>query len=263
MFVNLKELFDLSGKTAIVTGGSVGLGNQMCHALAEAGANVVVAARKVERCEALANELVKYGIKAIPARCDVSKGEEIENLVDLTLKEFGKVDILVNNAGVTWGADSMNFPMDRFRWVFEVNVIGLFHLSMLCARSMKEIGYGKIVNIASIAGLGGTFPEEQDTVAYNASKAAVINLTKDLAVKWGRYNIYVNAILPGPFPTHMTERHWENLGGEQVFYDKTPLRKVGGPDDMKGAIVFLCSKASDHITGHSIPIDGGMHAVIA
>ena len=108
--MNLKELFDLSGKTAIVTGGSVGLGNQMCHALAEAGANVVVAARKVERSEALANELVKYGIKALPARCDVSKGEEIENLVDLTLKEFGKVDILVNNAGVTWGADSMNFP---------------------------------------------------------------------------------------------------------------------------------------------------------
>ncbi len=260
--MNLKELFDLSGKTAIVTGGSVGLGNQMCTALAEAGANVVIAARKVERCEALANELVKYGVKAIPARCDVSKSEEIENLVDLTLKEFGKIDILVNNAGVTWGADAMDFPMDRFRWVFEVNVTGLFHLCMLSARSMKEIGAGKIVNISSIAGLGGSFPEEQDTIAYNASKAAVINLTKDLAVKWGAYNICVNAILPGPFPTHMTKRHWENLGGEESFYESTPLRKVGGPDDMKGAVVFLCSRASDHITGVSIPIDGGIHAHI-
>jgi len=260
--VNIKEIFDLSGKTAIVTGGSVGLGSQMCHALAEAGANVVVAARKVERCEALANELVKYGIKAIPVRCDMSKDEEIENLAQTTLKEFGKIDILVNNAGVTWGADSMEFPLDRFRWVFEVNVTGLYHLSALAAKSMKDIGYGKIVNVASIAGLGGSFPEEQDTVAYNASKAAVINMTKDLAVKWGRYNIAVNAILPGPFPTHMTERHWASLGGEESFYGSTPMRKVGGPYDMKGLVVFLSSKATDHITGVAIPVDGGIHAHI-
>ncbi len=260
--MNIKELFDLTGKVAIVTGGSIGLGSQMCYALAESGANVVVAARKVERCEQLANELVKLGVKAIPARCDVANLEECDNLVDLTIKEFGKVDILVNNAGATWGADSMDFPMDRWQRVMDVNVNGTFRLCARAGKSMKEHGGGKIVNIASIAGLGGTFPEEQDTVVYNVSKAAVINLTRDLAVKWGRYKIYVNAILPGPFPTHMTEKHWASLGGEAAFYDRTPLRQVGGPNDMKGAVVFLSSAASNHITGVSIPIDGGIHAHI-
>jgi gluconate 5-dehydrogenase len=260
--VNIKQLFDLTGKVAIVTGGSIGLGNQMCSALAESGANVVVSARKLERCEELANELTKLGVKSIPVRCDVSKGEDCEHLVGQTIKEFGKVDILVNNAGMTWGADAMDFPMDRWQQVFDVNVTGLFRLCALAGKNMKEHGGGKIVNIASIAGLGGSYQEEQDTVAYNVSKAAVLNLTRDLAVKWGRYKICVNAILPGPFPTHMTERHWANLGGEEVFYDTTPLRQVGGPDDMKGAVVLLSSAASNHITGVCIPIDGGIHAHI-
>jgi len=260
--VNFKEMFDLTGKVAIVTGGSVGIGSEMCQALAESGANIVVAARKVERCEQLANELVKLGVKSIPARCDVSKLEDCDNLVNLTIKEFGKVDILVNNAGVTWGADSMDFPMDKWQWVMDVNLNGLFRLCTRAGKNMKEHGGGKIVNIASIAGLGGTFPEEQDTVAYNVSKAAVINLTKELAVKWGRYKIYVNAILPGPFLTHMTEKHWAHLGGKEIFYDTTPLRQVGEPGDMKGTIVYLCSAASNHVTGVSIPVDGGIHAHI-
>lgn len=258
--MNVKDMFDLTGKAAIVTGGSVGIGNEMCYALAESGANVVVAARKVQRCEELANELVKLGVKAIPARCDVSNLEECDNLVDLTIKELGQVDILVNNAGVTWGADSMDFPMNKWQWVMDVNLNGLFRLSARAGKNMKENGRGKIVNISSVAGLRGTFPEEQDTVAYNVSKAGVIQLTRDLAVKWGRYKINVNAILPGPYATHMTETHWANLGGKEFYYDKTPLRRVGEFGDIKGTIVYLCSAASDHITGVSIPVDGGIHA---
>jgi NAD(P)-dependent dehydrogenase (short-subunit alcohol dehydrogenase family) len=260
--MNIKELFDLTGKVAIVTGGSVGLGSQMCRALAESGANVVIAARKVERCEELANELSKLGVRALPARCDVSKFDECDELVGLTVREFGRVDILVNNAGATWEADAMDFPMDKWQRIMDINVNGLFRLCAQAGKNMKEHGGGKIINIASIAGLGGTFQEEQNTVGYNTSKAAVINLTRDLAVKWGRYKIYVNAILPGPFRTHMTEKHWDKLGGEEFFYTSTPLRQVGGSDDMKGAVVFLSSAASDHITGVSIPVDGGIHAHI-
>ncbi|MGI6551190.1 MAG: glucose 1-dehydrogenase [Syntrophomonadales bacterium] len=258
--MNVKELFDLTGKAAIVTGGSIGIGNEMCFALAECGANVVVAARKVERCEQLANELVKLGVKALPVRCDVAKLEDCDNLVETTIKEFGKVDILVNNAGVTWGADSFDFPMDKWQWVMDVNLNGLFRLCTRAGKNMKEHGGGKIVNVASIAGLRGTTPEQQDTVAYNVSKAGVIQLTRDLAVKWGPYKINVNGILPGPYETHMTKRHWENLGGKEYFYGMAPLRRVGEYGDIKGTTVYLCSAASNHITGVNIPVDGGIHA---
>lgn len=256
--MNVKELFDLTGKTAIVTGGSIGLGAQMAVGLAEAGANLVIAARKVERCADLCAELEKNGVKAIAVACDVSDAASCQNLIDTTVKEFGRVDILVNNAGYTWGADAMNYPMDKWQQVLDLNLTGLFQLSAMAAQVMKEQGRGKIINITSVAGFGGTAPEAQNTVAYNASKAAVNTLTKDLACKWARYGIYVNAIAPGFFPTHMSGGLLEK--NQHLILPKVPLNRLGGEDDLKGAIVFLSSAASDYVTGHCIMVEGGQTA---
>lgn len=256
--MNVKEMFDLTGKTAIVTGGSIGLGAQMATGLAEAGANLVIAARKVERCADLCAELEKNGVRAIAVACDVSDAASCQNLIDTTVKEFGRVDILVNNAGYTWGADAMNYPMDKWQQVLDLNLTGLFQLSAMAAKVMKEQGRGKIINITSVAGFGGTAPEAQNTVAYNASKAAVNTLTKDLACKWARYGIYVNAIAPGFFPTHMSGGLLEK--NQHLILPKVPLNRLGGEDDLKGAIVFLSSAASDYVTGHCIMVEGGQTA---
>ncbi len=254
--MNVFDLFSLKGKTAVVTGGSIGLGAQMCTALAEAGANVVVAARKVDRCAALCEDLEKLGVRALPVACDVAKTEDCQNLIDVTVKEFGTVDILINNAGITWAADSLNYPMDRWDKVFKVNVTGLFELSAMAARVMKENGGGKIINTASIAAYVGSEPESQDTVAYNASKAAVVTLTKDLAIKWARYGIYVNGIAPGYFPTHMSSGLLEMT--KDIVLPRIPLRRFGKEDDIKGLTLLLASPASDFITGQTYIIDGGM-----
>ncbi len=254
--MNVFDLLSLKGKTAVVTGGSIGLGAQMCTALAEAGANVVVAARKVERCVALCNELEKLGVKALPVACDVAKTEDCQNLIDATVNEFGKVDILVNNAGITWAADSLNYPMDRWQKVFDVNVTGLFELSAMAARVMKEQGGGKIINTASVAAFVGSDPELQDTIAYQASKGAVVIMTKDLAIKWARYGINVNAIAPGYFPTHMSSVLLEMI--KDRILPRIPLRRFGGEYDMKGLVLLLASPASDFITGQTFIIDGGM-----
>ena len=251
-------MFSLKGKTAIVTGGSVGLGAQMATALVEAGADVVVAARKIDRCIEICTKLEKNGVRAIPVACDVSKIEECQNLVDVTVKEFGRLDILVNNAGISWIADSLNFPMDKWQRVLNLNVNGTFQLSMMAAKIMKEQGTGKIVNIASIGGFRGDYPENVDSVAYTASKGAVLAMTKDLAVKWARYGIRVNAICPGWFPTSLNDKHLEGLADKLI--PRIPLGRFGGSEDLKGIIVFLSSDASLYITGTNIPVDGGYTA---
>ncbi len=256
--MNVFELFSLKGKTAVVTGGSIGLGAQMCMALAEAGANVVVAARKVNRCMELCQELEKLGVRALPVGCNVAITDDCQNLIDVTVKEFGQVDILINNAGITWAADSLNYPMDKWSKVFDVNLTGLFELSVMAARVMKETGGGKIINTASVAAFAGSEPEFQDTVAYNASKAAVVTLTKDLAIKWARYGIYVNAIAPGYFPTHMSSGLLEMT--KDIVLPRIPLRRFGKEDDIKGLTLLLASPASDFITGQTFIIDGGMTA---
>jgi gluconate 5-dehydrogenase len=256
--MNVFELLSLKGKTAVVTGGSIGLGAQMCTALAEAGANVVVAARKVERCVSLCSELEKLGVKALPAACDVGNPDDCQKLIDLAVKEFGKIDILINNAGITWGADSLNYPMDKWDKVMNINITAMFRLSAMAAKVMKEHGGGKIINTASVAAFLGSEPEFQDTVAYNASKGAVVILTKDLAVKWARYGIYVNAIAPGYFPTHMSSGLLEMT--KELVLPRVPLRRFGGEDDMKGLVLLLASPASDFITGQTFIIDGGMTA---
>lgn len=256
--MRINEMFDLSGKVAIVTGGATGLGAQMAEALAESGANLVIAARKLERCIKACSELEKQnGIKAVPVACDISKPEDCKNLVDTAYEQFGRIDILVNNAGATWGADSMNYPRDRWQKVVDTNLTGTFNLSVEAAKKMKEQGGGKIVNIASLAGLVGCFPEVQDTVAYNATKGAIITLTKDLAAKWARFGIYVNSIAPGYFPTHMSTGLLEQ--NKELVLPRIPLQRFGGKDDIKGTVVFLSSAASDYITGHCIIVDGGLN----
>jgi gluconate 5-dehydrogenase len=253
--MNVKDMFDLKGKTAVVTGGSIGLGAQMAAALAEAGANVVIAARKVDRCVDLATQLEQNGIKALGVACDASKAEDCQNLVDTTVKEFGTLDILVNNAGITWAADSLDFPMDKWQKVMDLNVKGLFQLSVMAAKVMKEHGRGKIINMCSIGGFRGSTPEMGDVIAYAASKGAVNTLTKDMAVKWAPFGIYVNAIAPGYFPTHMSAAMLKNIG--HLVMPRIPLNRFGGEEDLKGLVVFLSSAASDYITGQVIFADGG------
>lgn len=253
-------MFDLTGKTAVVTGGSIGLGALMAQGLAEAGANLVIAARKVERCEEMCTQLMEQGVKAIPAACDVSQADDCDRLVKMAIDHFGTLDILINNAGYSWAADALDYPMDKWQEVIDINLTGLFRLSVEAAKVMKQQGRGKIINVTSVAGLGGTAPEAQNTVAYNASKAAVITLTKDLAVKWARHGIYVNALAPGFFPTHMSGKLLEK--NKHLVLPRVPLNRLGGDEDLKGPVVFLSSAASDYITGVCLMVEGGLTAMV-
>jgi NAD(P)-dependent dehydrogenase (short-subunit alcohol dehydrogenase family) len=255
--VALSELFDLSGRNAIVTGGGSGLGRQFAEALAEAGAGLVLCARDAARCEETAAELERaHGVKAIGARCDVRDPEAIQAVVDRTKDELGSVDILVNNAGTSWGAPVVDYPLEGWRKVIDVNLTGLFLFAQAAGREMiAQARGGKIVNIASVAAFRGAPPEVMDAIAYNASKGGVVSLTRDLAAKWARSEINVNAIAPGWFPTEMSEVLLERFGS--VFRERIPLRRFGGPADLKGAIVFLSSPASDYVTGQTLVVDGG------
>jgi NAD(P)-dependent dehydrogenase (short-subunit alcohol dehydrogenase family) len=258
--VHVKDMFSLNGKAVIVTGGSVGLGAQMATALAEAGANVVVAARKVERCVALCERLAREtGVRTIPVASDVSKEDDCRRLVDVTLKELGRVDILVNNAGISWIAPAIDFPMDKWQRVMNLNVNGTFQLSVLAARVMRDQGGGKIINMCSIGAFGGDYPENVDSIAYTTSKGAVLTMTKDLAVKWARYGITVNAICPGWFPTGLNDRHLKDMADKLI--PRIPLGRYGGNEDLKGVTVFLASSASDYMTGQYVIIDGGQKAL--
>ncbi|MCP3029105.1 SDR family oxidoreductase [Halobacillus sp. A5] len=257
--MHVMELFKLNGKTAIVTGGGRGLGEQIAEGLAEAGANVVVCSRKKEACEDVAERLeYAYKVKTLALSCNVTDPEDIKDVVDQTLAAFGTIDILVNNSGATWGAPALEMPLEAFQKVMNVNVTGTFLMSQKVGEVMVKQESGKIINIASVAGLGGTDPRFMDTVGYNASKGAVITFTKDLAVKWGSKNIQVNALAPGFFPTKMSKGLLEQ-GGDFIL-DRTPLGRFGNEEDLKGAALFLASKASNYVTGDVLVVDGGMHA---
>ena len=257
----LENLFDLSGRNAIVTGGGAGLGRQLAAALAEAGANLVLCARKADRCESAAAELAAaHGIEALGLACDVRSAEDVEAVVERTKQELGSIDILVNNAGTSWGAAVEDYPLDGWKKVIDVNLTGLFLVTQAAGREMIARGRGgKIVNIASIAALGGAPADLMDAIAYNASKGGVVAFTRDLAVKWARYGIHVNAIAPGWFPTDMSKVLLEREG--QRFLERIPLGRFGGEDDLKGAVVFLASRASDFVTGHTLVVDGGESAM--
>jgi NAD(P)-dependent dehydrogenase (short-subunit alcohol dehydrogenase family) len=252
------NLFDLSGKTAIVTGGGTGIGRQMAQGLAEAGANLVLCARKAERCEQAASELEQLGVRAIGLGCDVRDPEQVQDVVGRAVEELGGVDVLVNNAGTVWGASPEEMPLEGWQKVIDVNLTGVFLFSQAAGRVMIERGGGVIVNIASVAGLQGGPPDVMNTIVYNASKGGVIAFTRDLACKWAQHGIRVNSIAPGWFPSDMSgyvlERHEERLK-QQI-----PLGRFGGPHDLEGVVVFLASDASAYVTGHTLVVDGGESA---
>jgi NAD(P)-dependent dehydrogenase (short-subunit alcohol dehydrogenase family) len=252
------ELFDLSGRVAIVTGGGSGIGRQMAEGLAEAGADLVLCARRPERCEQAAEELRALGVRAIGLRCDVRDPAEVEGMVERARSELGRIDVLVNNSGTAWGAPAEDYPLDGWQKVIDVNLTGVFLCSQAVGRVMIEQKGGKIVNVASVAALGGSPPELLDAIGYSAAKGGVVSFTRDLAMKWARHGITVNAIAPGWFPTDLNRALLD--ARPDVYLEHIPLRRFGGPDDLKGAAVFLASRASDYITGQTIVVDGGQSA---
>jgi gluconate 5-dehydrogenase len=256
--MRVQGLFDLSGKTAIVTGGGTGIGRQMAEALAELGANLVLCARKVERCEAAASELAALGVRTLALRCDVREPEDVRAVVERTVSELGSIDVLVNNAGTSWGAPAEATPLEGWQKVLDVNLTGVFLFSQAAGRVMIEGEGGSIVNIASVAGLRGSPPGAMDAIAYSASKGGVISFTRDLACKWAQHGIRVNAIAPGWFPSDMSRVLLDRFS--DAFVERIPLRRFGGPDDLKGAIAFLASPASAYVTGTTLIVDGGQSA---
>jgi NAD(P)-dependent dehydrogenase (short-subunit alcohol dehydrogenase family) len=255
--MHIRELFDLSGRVAIVTGGSIGLGRQMARGLAEMGANVVLCARKKERCETTAEELRSLGVKSMALVCDVKDPASVKGVVDATVADFGRIDILINNAGTSWGAPVEEMRLEHWNKVIETNLTGTFLFSQAAGKVMIGQRKGKIINIASVAGIHGAPPEFQ-AIGYHASKGGVIAFTKDLACKWGVHNIQVNAIAPGWFPTNMSQVVIER--NKDYFLKRIPLHRFGGDDDLKGAAVYLASSASDYVTGNVLVVDGGQTA---
>jgi len=256
----VQQLFDLKGKTALVTGGSRGLGLQMAHALGEAGARIMLSSRKAGDLEEAVADLQAAGIDARWIAADCSREEDIRKLAEQTLERMGDVDILVNNAGAAWGAPAEDHPVEAWDKVMNLNVRGYFILSQhIAKRSMIPRQSGRIINIASIAGLGGNPPGMQ-TLAYNTSKGAVITFTQALACEWGRYHINVNAICPGFFPSKMTKGTLDRIGGDQLA-EHAPLRRLGDDEDLKGATLLFASDAGKHVTGQWLAVDGGVSVV--
>jgi gluconate 5-dehydrogenase len=256
--MHIKELFDLSGRVAIVTGGSRGLGLEIAEGLVEAGAAVTITARRRQWLDPAEAALRAYGASVLAVEADVAEPEGVRRVVEATVQHFGGVDILVNNAGISWGAPSLEYPLDKWQMVLGINLTGVWLMSQAVAGHMIARGGGKIVNVSSIAGQLGIEPELQDTVAYNASKGGVNALTRDLAVKWARHNINVNAIAPGYFPTRMTDYLLQTVQDKMTAF--SPLKRLGQEGELKGAVVFLASRAADFITGQILNIDGGATA---
>jgi len=255
--VHVNQLFDLTGRVAIVSGGSMGLGLQMAEGLAEMGANLVLCARKKERCEGAAEALRRQGVQTLALVCDVKDKAAIHRVVDETLAKFGRIDILLNNAGVSWGASVEEMTLEQWDKVISTNLTGTFLFCQAVSKSMAAQGAGKIINIASVAGMGGASSDLQ-AIGYHASKGGVIAFTRDLACKWAPRNIQVNAIAPGWFPTHMSSGVIQQR--KDSLLAKIPLGRFGGDHDLKGAAVFLASDASAYVTGHVLVVDGGQTA---
>jgi len=252
---NVKELFDLTGKTAIITGGSRGIGKEMAEALAEAGANLMLCARRQEWLDETVNEFSSRGFNVAGRLCDVSKPDEVQAVVDETVSNFGIVDILINNAGISWGAMPEDMPLDKWQGVIDVNLTGCFLFAQAAGREMLKNNSGSIINIASIAGLtssaNGPF-----YAGYVASKAGLIGLTRELAASWGRRGIRVNAIAPGFFHSRLADAVIDIY--ERAIQENNVIPRVGKEGELKGVTVFLASDASSYITGQTIAVDGGM-----
>jgi gluconate 5-dehydrogenase len=250
----------LDGKIALVTGGSRGLGLQIAHGLGEAGASIAITARREAGLNDAVAELQRAGIRATAVQCDISENPQVEAAVGHVLNEFERIDILVNNAGATWGARFEDLPLEAWDKVVRTNVDGTFFVSRAVGLHMIKRGEGgRIINIASVAGLRGSDPSVMPTLPYNTSKGAVVNFTRALAATLAEHNITVNCICPGFFPTKMTAATLER-SGERIVAG-TPLRRVGGDEDLKGIAVLFASAASSFITGQVIAVDGGATAI--
>ena len=253
----LSRLFDLSGRVALVTGGSRGLGEEIAEGLAEAGASLMLVARREQWLTPTVESLRSRGFRCDSLLCDVSKSGEVEATVEKTVSTFGQIDILVNNAGITWGATAEEMPLEKWRQVVDVNLTGTFLFSQAAGRQMIRQRSGSIINIASIAGLRGSL--NLHYAGYAASKGGVLALTRELAANWARHGIRVNAIAPGFFPSRMTEK----VLPEVMPYIEThvPMRRPGRAGELKGVAVFLASDASGYITGQALVVDGGSTVV--
>jgi gluconate 5-dehydrogenase len=259
MSTPVMKLFDLTGKTALVTGGSRGLGLQIAESLGEAGAKILLTSRKAADLEEAAAHLQDKGIDTRWVAADASDPAQIRHVVDEAMQRLGRVDILVNNAGATWGAPAEDHPLDAWDKVMNLNVRSLFLFAQAVAKSsMIPNGGGRIINIASIAGLAGSL--DMKFIAYGTSKGAVVNFTRTLAGEWGPYGITVNALAPGFFPSRMTRHTLAEYGADNLAAH-APLRRLGDDDDLKGAALLFASAAGKHITGQILAVDGGVSAV--
>ena len=256
-----QQLFDLKGKTALITGGSRGLGLQIAEALGEQGATLVLSSRKQGDLDEAVAHLKSRGIEASAIAADLSREEAVGPLVAEAMKRLGHIDILVNNAGATWGAPAQDYPTEAWDKVMNLNIRSIFLLSREVGKqSMIPRSYGRIINVASIAGLSGNGPDSMQTIAYNTSKGAVVNFTRTLAGEWGRHNITVNALAPGFFPSRMTKGILEQRGEENLA-KRAPLQRIGDDEDLKGAALLFASDAGKHITGQILAVDGGVSSV--
>ncbi|MGH7964081.1 MAG: SDR family oxidoreductase [Candidatus Binatia bacterium] len=253
--MHIRDLFDLTGKVAIVTGGGRGIGLEIAEGLAEAGAHVVITGRRRKWLDPAEEHLRSLGAETLSIESDIADPDAVQQTIAAVVERFGGIDILINNAGITWGAPSLEYPLEKWRAVIDINLTGVWLMSQAVAPHLIARGGGKIVNVSSVAGQVGFDPELQDTPPYNASKGAVDALTRDLAVKWARHNINVNAIAPGYFPTRMTEALVSTVEARMTAL--SPMHRLGREGELKGAVVFLCSRAADFITGHILNIDGG------
>jgi NAD(P)-dependent dehydrogenase (short-subunit alcohol dehydrogenase family) len=254
--VNVRQLLDLTGKTAVVTGGSRGLGLQMAQALGEMGAKVALTARKKDELDEAVSHLRKSGSDAVSYVCDLGRRDSIPPVAEQMLKDLKQVDILVNNAGATWGAPAEDHPLEAWDKLVSLNLTGAFVLTQIIGkRSMIPAKWGRVINIASIAGLMGQDKRIVRTLAYNTTKGGLVNFTRALAAEWGEYGITVNAICPGFFPSRMTRATLDATG--ELIREWTPTKRLGNDEDLKGLVVLLASEASRHITGQAIAVDGG------
>jgi gluconate 5-dehydrogenase len=258
--MSVRKLLELSGRVALITGGSRGLGLQMAEALGEMGAKVAITARKQPELDEAQRHLQGQGVEVMTIACDLQDLHAAQGLAGQVLARFKRIDILVNNAGTTWGAPAEEHPLEAWHKVLNLNLSAVFALTQAVGtQAMIPARYGRIVNVASIAGLQGTDPRFMRTIAYNTSKGGVVNFTRSLAAEWAQYGITVNAIAPGVFPSKMSQGMIGKT--ESVILDLTPLKRLGGAEDLKGVAVLLASDASAYITGQTIAVDGGMSAI--
>ena len=258
MTKNIKDLFDLSGRTAIVTGGSRGLGKEMAEGLAEAGANLMLCARRAEWLAPTIEEFRGRGFSVEGELCDVSNAEQVQTVVDKTVEKFGAADILINNAGISWGERPEKMPFDKWQKVLDVNLTGAFLFAQIAGREMLKREYGRIINVSSVSGLRSS-AHGPFYAGYAASKAGMFGLTRELAASWGNSGIRVNAIAPGFFHSRLADASIEQV--EPFIKQRSPIPRVGDAGELKGVAVFLASDASNYITGQTIVVDGGMTIV--